>query len=63
MKKELFKKVMISMITVLMLLCILSGCRNTRNQQNSSGKNEVQILEDEGEIEIEIPEDQESGGF
>ncbi|MBQ6217781.1 MAG: hypothetical protein IJI66_14385 [Erysipelotrichaceae bacterium] len=63
MKKELFKKVMISMMTVLMLLCILSGCRNTSNQQNSSGKNEVQILEDEGEIEIEIPEDQESGGF
>ena len=50
-------------MTVLMLLCILSGCRNTSNQQNSSGKNEVQILEDEGEIEIEIPEDQESGGF
>jgi len=36
----------------------------TDNKQNEeSGSEEVQMIETEGDVEITIPEDQESGGF
>ena len=59
------KKVLILTI-VLMLLLIFTGCKKQKkpaDEANPSEESEVTILENEGEIEIEIPEDMESDGF
>ncbi len=49
-----------------MLLLIFTGCKKQKkpaDEANPSEESEVTILENEGEIEIEIPEDMESDGF
>ena len=52
------KKIITSAL-VLMMALTLTGCRKTAKKEEGS---DVTILESEGNIEIIVPEDQESAG-
>ena len=71
-------KINIQKVLIIMIfLLFVTGCKNKKNitnenippenetaiQENSSEESEITILESEGEVEIEIPEDMESDGF
>ena len=63
-----------AIVLLLVVLMAFTGCTKKKENnasspennaaiENSTSENKVEILEDEGEIEIEVPDDMESSGF
>ena len=54
------KKCFICLMTLILCVATLCGCKKEKNE--TSEEPEASILESEGDLEILIPDDQESGG-
>ena len=70
MKKRLRKEVKILLIVLVFMLCgffffrILNTEKSAEaNHGNNSGSSNAEIIENEGDIEIVIPEEMDDGGF
>ncbi len=65
MRQKKLKKQVWVVLAVIIVLCILAGStllRKKESKQDGSGS-DASIIENEGNIEIIIPEDMESDGF